>query len=80
MLRSGTYWACVCQVTVDKYTIAVDPGIVVNPRQLKQQVESGALMGLSHALYEEWTFDESGVTSRDWRTYPVLTMADISEI
>jgi CO/xanthine dehydrogenase Mo-binding subunit len=26
------------------------------------------------------TFDESGVTSRDWRTYPVLTMADIPEI
>ena len=45
MLRSGTYWACVCQVsvvpgtgkvTVDKYTIAVDPGIVVNPLQLKR--------------------------------------------
>jgi CO/xanthine dehydrogenase Mo-binding subunit len=89
MLRSGTYWACVCQVTVvpgtgkvtvDKYTIAVDPGIVVNPQQLKRQIEGGALMGLSHALYEESTFDESGVTSRDWRTYPVLTMADIPAI
>ena len=89
MLRSGTYWACVCQVTVvpdtgkvtvDKYTIAVDPGIVVNPQQLKRQIEGGALMGLSHALYEETTFDESGVTSRDWRSYPVLTMADIPEI
>jgi nicotinate dehydrogenase subunit B len=89
MLRSGTYWACVChvtvlpstgKVTVDKYTIAVDPGIVVNPRQLKRQIEGGALMGLSHALYEEVTFDESAVTSRDWRTYPVLTMADIPEI
>jgi CO/xanthine dehydrogenase Mo-binding subunit len=89
MLRSGTYWACVCQVsvvpttgkvTVDKYTIAVDPGIVVNPLQLKRQIEGGALMGLSHALYEEMTFDESGVTSRDWRTYPILTMADVPEI
>ena len=28
-------------------------------------------MGLSHALYEEMTFDESGVTSRDWRSYPI---------
>ena len=60
--------------------IAVDPGIVVNPLQLKRQIEGGALMGLSHALYEEATFDESAVTSRDWRTYPVLTMADIPEI
>ena len=37
-------------------------------------------MGLSHALYEEMTFDESGVTSRDWRSYPILTMADVPEI
>jgi CO/xanthine dehydrogenase Mo-binding subunit len=89
MLRSGTYWACVChvsvvpgtgKVSVDKYTIAVDPGIVINPLQLKRQIEGGALMGLSHALYEETTFDESGVTSKDWRTYPILTMADIPEI
>lgn len=89
MLRSGTYWACVCQVSVvpstgkvavDKYTIAVDPGIVVNPLQLKRTIEGGALMGLSHALYEEMTFDESGVTSRDWRSYPILTMADVPEV
>ena len=25
-------------------------------------------------------FDESGVTTRDWRTYPVLKMADIPEV
>ena len=89
MLRSDTYWACVCQVTVapstgkvkvDKYTIAVDPGIVINPLQLKRQIQGGALMGLSHALYEEMTFDEGAVTSRDWLSYPVLTMADVPEI
>ncbi len=89
MLRSGAYWACVCQVsvapstgkvTVDKYTIAVDPGIVVNPVQLKRQVEGGAVMGISHALHEEMAFDESAVTSRDWRSYPILTMADLPEI
>src|SRR4029077_8626025 len=62
MLRSGTYWACVCQIAVtpitgaivvEKYTIAVDPGIVVNPMQLKRNVEGGAVMGISHALFEE---------------------------
>ena len=89
MFRAETFWACVChvavtpstgKVTVEKYTIAVDPGIVVNPLQLKRQVEGGAVMGISHALHEEMTFDESGVTSRDWRTYPILTMADVPEI
>ncbi len=89
MLRSGTYWACVCQIAVtpttgviavEKYTIVVEPGIVVNPMQLKRQVQGGAVMGISHALYEEVRFDESGVTTRDWRSYPILKMADIPEI
>lgn len=89
MFRSGTYWACVCEIAVtpgtgaiqvEKYTIAVDPGIVVNPLQLKRQVEGGAVMGLSHALLEEARFDESGITVRDWRSYPIMKMADIPQI
>ena len=40
MLRDGTYWACVCQIAVtpatgaikvEKCTLAVDPGVVINP-------------------------------------------------
>ena len=89
MLRSGTYWACVCQIAVtpstgaivvEKYTIAVDPGIVVNPMQLKRNVEGGAVMGIGHALFEEVMFDESGITTDDWISYPIPTMADMPEI
>jgi CO/xanthine dehydrogenase Mo-binding subunit len=89
MFRSGTYWACVCEIAVtpstgviavEKYTIAVEPGIVVNPLQLKRQVEGGAVMGISHALLEEATFDEGAITARDWRTYPILKMSDVPEI
>lgn len=89
MFRSGTYWACVCEIAVipstgviqvEKYTISVDPGIVVNPMQLKRQVEGGAIMGISHALLEEATFNESGITARDWRSYPILKMADIPDV
>ena len=89
VMRANTYWACVCQVsvvpatgklTVTKYTVAVDPGIVINPVQLKLQIQGGALMGLSHTLYEEVSFDEGAVTSRDWATYPILTMADVPEV
>jgi len=89
MLRSGTYWACACQIAVtpstgaivvEKYTISVDPGIVVNPIQLKRNVEGGAVMGISHALFEEVAFDESGITTEDWTSYPIPTMSDIPEI
>jgi CO/xanthine dehydrogenase Mo-binding subunit len=37
-------------------------------------------MGISHALLEEATFDESGITVDDWTSYPIVTMADVPEI
>ncbi len=89
MFRSGSYWACACQIAVspstgavkvEKVTMVVDPGIVVNPLQLKRQVEGGIIMGISHALYEELTFDESGITTKDWLSYPVLKMSETPEI
>jgi CO/xanthine dehydrogenase Mo-binding subunit len=89
MLRAGSYWGCACQIaltrstgqiTVEKITIAVDPGIVINPLQLKRQVEGGTMMGVSEALYEEVAFDESGVTAQDWRSYPILKMADMPDV
>jgi len=89
MFRNLSYWACVCQITVapdtgkiavEKYTIAVDPGIVINPMQLKRNIEGGAVMGISHALFEEVLFDESGITQDDWISYPIATMSDIPEI
>ena len=88
MFRSGTYWGCACEVSVnletgavkvDKYTIVLDPGIVVNPEQLRRQVQGGAMMGLSIALHEEVPFNESGITAQDWYSYPILTMAEIPE-
>lgn len=89
MLRDDTYWACVCQIavtpstgaiSVEKCTMAVDPGIVINPAQLKRQVEGGVMMGVSIALFEEVNFDECGITQEDWIGYPILTMADIPEV
>ena len=89
MFRTGSYWACVCQIVltpatgeiaVEKITMVVDPGIVVNPLQLKRQVQGGCLMGISQALHEEVSFDESGVTTQDWLTYPILKMAEIPEV
>jgi CO/xanthine dehydrogenase Mo-binding subunit len=58
----------------------VDPGIVINPAQLRRQVEGGVVMGVSNALLEEVMFDESGITQDDWISYPILNMSDIPEI
>jgi nicotinate dehydrogenase subunit B len=87
--RHGADWACICDIAVAlrtgkisvlRYTVAVDAGIVINPQQIKRQIEGGAVMGISQALLEETTFDESGVMSLNWGSYPILTMADLPEI
>jgi len=46
----------------------------------QRQVEGGALLAISQALYEELAFDESGVTTRDWLNYPIRKMAEIPEM
>jgi nicotinate dehydrogenase subunit B len=89
LMQRTAYWACVAQIAVDtsngvikveRITMVVDPGIVINPFQMKRQVEGGTIMGVGMTLHEELRFDESGVTSSDWRSYPIATMADLPEI
>jgi CO/xanthine dehydrogenase Mo-binding subunit len=89
MLRDNGYWACACHVAVtpvsgvvrvERLTIVVDTGIVVNPLQLERQVQAGCLMGVSQALHEEMTFDEGSITSLDWLSYPILKMDEMPEL
>ncbi len=89
MLRDNGYWACAAhiavvpdtgEVKVERITLVADPGIVVNPLQLRRQVQAGCLMGVSEALHEEVTFDEGAITSTDWSSYPILTMAEMPDL
>ncbi len=89
MLRGGGYWACAVEVAVtpstgaikvEKYTVVVDLGVIINPEQLTRQVQGGAVMGISEALLEEVTFDEGAITADDWMSYPILAMRDVPEI
>jgi len=89
MFRDNGYWACAAQVAVtpdtgevrvERITTVMDLGIVVNPLQLKRQVQAGCLMGVSQALHEEMAFDEGAITSTDWSSYPILTMEEMPEV
>src|SRR4029079_17882186 len=57
------------RVTVKRLVIAHACGPISNPDGLKNQLEGGALQGMSRALLEEVTWDDQKVTSVDWRTY-----------
>ena len=41
---------------------------------MRNQIEGGALQGMSRALGEEVTWDDHKVTSIDWRTYHSLPL------
>jgi nicotinate dehydrogenase subunit B len=81
------YCAMVAEVSVDQATgnitvtrivTSQDSGPVSNPDGLRNQMEGGALQGMSRALHEEvtWSVDSSAITSVDWKTYPVLAFGD----
>jgi CO/xanthine dehydrogenase Mo-binding subunit len=69
------------RIAVKRFVIANDSGPVSNPDGLKNQLEGGALHGLSRTLTEEVIWDDQKVTSIDWRTYvPLPVGAEIPRI
>ena len=89
VLRDGTYAAAVLTASVDPRTgkvqvqnvwLAQDSGLIINPMAIEHQIESAVLQTISRALFEEVTFDTANVTSLDWKTYPILTMADAPKV
>jgi CO/xanthine dehydrogenase Mo-binding subunit len=60
------------QVTVTRVVTSQDSGPVSNPDGLRNQIEGGALQGISRALREEVNWDDQKITSIDWASYPVI--------
>ena len=60
--------------------MAHDCGLIINPDGLKNQIEGNVIQSLSRALKEEVRFDEAGVTSTDWQSYPILTFSEVPEV
>ena len=66
------------EVRVLRSVQAVDAGVVLNPEQLRGQVEGGAAQAIGSALFEEVRLDDAGrVLTRTFRNYHVPQMADV---
>ncbi|WP_137939924.1 xanthine dehydrogenase family protein molybdopterin-binding subunit [Chitinivorax sp. B] len=82
-----SYVAQVVEVTlkgrklkVDKVYCAVDCGTTVNPDQIRAQVESSVIFGLSAALHGEISFKQGSVVQRNFDGYPVVRMYEAPKI
>lgn len=85
----GTRVAEVAEVEVNKATgdihvtqfwVAHDCGLIINPKAVQAQIESNVIQGTSRTLKEEVAFDDSNVTSVDWRGYPILTYPEVPQV
>jgi nicotinate dehydrogenase subunit B len=81
----ATYVAVIADVEIDRASgriavprvyAAADAGQIVNPDGLANQIEGGIVQSTSWTLKEQVNFDPTEIRSRDWATYPILTMPE----
>ena len=84
-----SWGAAVADVTVDRKTGkvrvthmygALDAGLVVNPGIVEAQITGQLVQTVSRLLLEEVKFNQNGVTSLDWNSYPVLRFEECPEV
>jgi nicotinate dehydrogenase subunit B len=87
-VRGETRVAVIAEVEVNRTTgrvwgrrffVAHDCGQIIAPDLLRLTIEGNIVQTASRSLYEEVMFDQSNVTSVDWKTYPILDMKDAPE-
>jgi nicotinate dehydrogenase subunit B len=67
-------------VHLERAIIAADVGQIVNPNGLSNQLQGAFTQSASWTLKEQVAFDRHGITSTDWRTYPILRLDDVPQI
>ena len=86
--NSKCFAAVVIDLEVDEFgairllraVIAADAGQIVDPDGLRNQLEGGLIQSASWTLKEQVNYDERGILSRDWDSYPILTFPEVPDI
>jgi len=85
----SSYVAVVAEVEIDRKSgevrvpraiVAVDAGQIINPDGLANQIEGGIIQSTSWTLKEQVRFASTGITSRDWLGYPILTFPEVPAV
>jgi nicotinate dehydrogenase subunit B len=87
--NSTSYFAVLAEVEIDKATKnyrlkkltgVIDSGLVINPDGLINQTEGGMIQSASWSMLEEVQYDQDGITSTNWVSYPIMRMIEVPEI
>lgn len=69
------------QVTVDKLTMAVDSGMIINPATATGQIEGGMAQALGYAVCEEMVYDKNGkAREKDLNDYHIFRADEMPEL
>lgn len=68
------------QPYVEKVTVAVDCGIVVNPTGAKNQIEGGVIDGIGHAMYGDFSFENGKPQDVNFNTYRLIRMNETPRV
>jgi isoquinoline 1-oxidoreductase beta subunit len=88
MMGYGSYVACAAEVRIsdrgklkiERLVLATDSGHVVNPQQVKAQVEGSVAYGLGAMLYQEITLKAGRVVEENFDSYQMMLMEDFPKI
>jgi CO/xanthine dehydrogenase Mo-binding subunit len=84
----AAYFAIALEISVSRETgevrliraeVAIDSGQAVNFDGIINQTQGGVIQSASWTLFEQVTFDRTGITSRDWRGYPIMRFNAVPE-
>jgi len=64
------------EIAVRRAWAAIDAGLVINPDGLINQTEGGIIQAVSWALKEAVRYDRSGILTRTWEDYPILSFEE----
>ena len=87
--EKGSYIAACVEVEIDcttgsitvlKVCQAFECGAIINPLNLRAQIEGATVMGLSTALWEEIQFENGRILNGNFRNYRISRFKDVPEI
>ncbi len=83
--NQAAYFGAVAEVYIDhpakkirlsRLTGCIDAGQTINSDGLKNQTEGGMIQSASWTMMEEVKYDQNGIVSTNWNSYPIMRFMD----
>ncbi|VCU68423.1 Nicotinate dehydrogenase subunit B [Pigmentiphaga humi] len=68
------------KVRVTRVAAGQDCGLMINPDGVRHQVQGNVIQTVSRTLLESVGFDEQGVNTLEWGTYPILKFTELPQV